>query len=87
MRALALEALELLQLPQLADEDIVPEIDRVVTLRGGRVLHDGPTQEVLRGAPCASCSGSTSGCRRSAGCACCCRAFDIPVPPDGSSLP
>ena len=28
-------------------EDIVPEIDRVVTLRHGRVLHDGPAREVL----------------------------------------
>lgn len=32
-------------------EDIVPEIDRVVTLRGGRVLHDGPKAEVLQPAP------------------------------------
>lgn len=32
-------------------EDIVPEIDRVVTLRRGRVLHDGPAGEVLRGGP------------------------------------
>ena len=29
-------------------EDIVPEIDRVITLRDGRVLHDGPAGEVLR---------------------------------------
>jgi iron complex transport system ATP-binding protein len=32
-------------------EDIVPEIDRVITLREGRVLHDGPVREVLRPAP------------------------------------
>jgi len=32
-------------------DDVIPEIDRVVTLRGGRVLHDGPTREVLRGGP------------------------------------
>jgi iron complex transport system ATP-binding protein len=32
-------------------EDIVPEIGRVVTLRRGRVLHDGPAREVLREGP------------------------------------
>jgi iron complex transport system ATP-binding protein len=32
-------------------EDIVPEIGRVVTLRGGRVLHDGPAGEVLQEGP------------------------------------
>lgn len=32
-------------------EDVVPEIDRVVTLRAGRVLHDGPREEVLREGP------------------------------------
>jgi iron complex transport system ATP-binding protein len=32
-------------------EDIVPEIDRVITLRAGRVLHDGPAREILREAP------------------------------------
>jgi iron complex transport system ATP-binding protein len=31
-------------------EDVTPEIDRIVTLRDGRVLHDGPTREVLRSA-------------------------------------
>ncbi|HXN56471.1 MAG TPA: ATP-binding cassette domain-containing protein [Myxococcales bacterium] len=29
-------------------EDLVPEIDRIVTLRRGRVLHDGTKQEILR---------------------------------------
>jgi len=32
-------------------DDLIPEIDRVVTLRAGRVLHDGPTREVLRAGP------------------------------------
>ena len=32
-------------------DDIVPEIDRVITLRDGRVLHDGPVREVLRPKP------------------------------------
>ena len=32
-------------------DDIIPEIDRVVTLRDGRILHDGPTREVLRSGP------------------------------------
>jgi iron complex transport system ATP-binding protein len=32
-------------------EDIVPEIDRVVTLRRGRVLHDGPASEILQESP------------------------------------
>lgn len=32
-------------------DDIIPEIDRVVTLREGRILHDGPTREVLRNGP------------------------------------
>jgi len=32
-------------------DDLIPEIDRVVTLRDGRVLHDGPTRVVLRSAP------------------------------------
>lgn len=29
-------------------EDLVPEIDRIVTLRRGRVLHDGTKQQILR---------------------------------------
>ncbi len=32
-------------------EDIMPEIGRVITLRRGRVLHDGPASEVLRAGP------------------------------------
>jgi iron complex transport system ATP-binding protein len=32
-------------------DDLIPEIDRIVTLRDGRVLHDGPTREVLRTGP------------------------------------
>jgi iron complex transport system ATP-binding protein len=32
-------------------DDIIPEIGRVVTLRDGRILHDGPTREVLRSGP------------------------------------
>ena len=32
-------------------DDLIPEIDRVVTLRDGRVLHDGPTREILRSGP------------------------------------
>jgi iron complex transport system ATP-binding protein len=32
-------------------EDIVPEIDRVVTLQRGRVLHDGPRDQVLQPGP------------------------------------
>jgi len=32
-------------------EDVVPEIGRVITLRRGRVLHDGPPDEVLRPEP------------------------------------
>jgi iron complex transport system ATP-binding protein len=31
-------------------EDLIPEIDRVITLRAGRVLHDGPIRKVLRSA-------------------------------------
>src|SRR5438132_7933263 len=32
-------------------DDVIPEIDRIVTLRDGRVLHDGPTREILRSGP------------------------------------
>jgi len=32
-------------------DDVIPEIDRVVTLRDGRVLHDGRTEDVLRSGP------------------------------------
>jgi len=32
-------------------EDIVPEVDRVVTLCGGRVRHDGSKEEILRAGP------------------------------------
>jgi len=32
-------------------EDIVPDIDRVVTLRQGKVLHDGPRAQVLQAGP------------------------------------
>jgi len=32
-------------------DDVIGEIDRVVTLRDGRILHDGPTREVLRPGP------------------------------------
>src|SRR5437899_1237905 len=32
-------------------EDVTPEIDRIVTRRDGRVLHDGPTREILRSGP------------------------------------
>jgi iron complex transport system ATP-binding protein len=32
-------------------EDIVPEVGRVVTLRAGRVRHDGPKEEILRAGP------------------------------------
>jgi len=32
-------------------DDLIPEVDRVVTLRDGQILHDGPTREVLRSAP------------------------------------
>ncbi len=32
-------------------DDVIPEIDRIVTLREGRVLHDGPTREILRSGP------------------------------------
>ena len=32
-------------------EDIVPEISRVITLRRGSVLHDGPPGEILREGP------------------------------------
>jgi iron complex transport system ATP-binding protein len=32
-------------------EDIVPEIERVVTIRRGRVLHDGPKAEILKPGP------------------------------------
>lgn len=32
-------------------EDIVPEFERVVTLRRGRVLHDGSREEILRPGP------------------------------------
>ena len=32
-------------------DDVIPEIDRVVTLRDGHILHDGPTREVLRSGP------------------------------------
>jgi iron complex transport system ATP-binding protein len=32
-------------------DDLIPEIDRIVTLRDGRVLHDGPTREILRSGP------------------------------------
>ena len=32
-------------------DDVIPEIDRIVALRDGRVLHDGPTREILRSGP------------------------------------
>ena len=32
-------------------DDLIPEVDRVVTLRDGRVLHDGPVRQVLRPGP------------------------------------
>ena len=32
-------------------DDVIPEIDRVVTLRDGHILHDGPTRQVLRSGP------------------------------------
>src|SRR3989441_338134 len=32
-------------------EDVTPEIDRIVTLRDGHILHDGPTRDVLRSGP------------------------------------
>ena len=32
-------------------DDLIPEIERVVTLRDGRVLQDGPTREILRSGP------------------------------------
>lgn len=32
-------------------DDVIPEIDRIVTLRDGRILHDGPTREILRSRP------------------------------------
>jgi iron complex transport system ATP-binding protein len=32
-------------------DDVIPDIDRIITLRDGRILHDGPTREVLRPEP------------------------------------
>ena len=32
-------------------DDVIPEIDRIVTLRDGRILHDGPTREILQSGP------------------------------------
>jgi iron complex transport system ATP-binding protein len=50
MRALVRDGRSLLLVTHTLD-DIIPEIDRVVTLRDGRILHDGPTREVLRSGP------------------------------------
>jgi iron complex transport system ATP-binding protein len=50
MRRLAARGVSLLLVTHEL-EDIVPEIDRVVTLRAGRVLHDGPRAEVLQPGP------------------------------------
>jgi iron complex transport system ATP-binding protein len=47
MRRLARDGKSLLLVTHTLD-DLIPEIDRVVTLRDGRILHDGPTREVLR---------------------------------------
>lgn len=32
-------------------DDLIPEIDRIVTLRDGHILHDGPTREILAARP------------------------------------
>ena len=32
-------------------EEVIPEIERVVLLRGGRILADGPRADLLRDAP------------------------------------
>ena len=50
MRRLARDGKSLVLVTHTLD-DVIPEIDRVVTLRGGRILHDGPTREVLRAGP------------------------------------
>jgi iron complex transport system ATP-binding protein len=50
MRRLAAQGVSLLLVTHEL-EDIVPDIDRVVTLRAGRLLHDGPRAEVLRPGP------------------------------------
>lgn len=46
MRKLAAEGVGLLLITHHLD-DIIPEIDRVVLLRGGKIAFDGPKQEVL----------------------------------------
>ena len=50
MRRLAGDGKSLVLVTHTLD-DLIPEIDRVITLRDGRVLHDGPTREVLRSGP------------------------------------
>jgi len=50
MRRLARAGRSLLLVTHTLD-DVIPEIDRIVTLRGGRILHDGPTRDVLRPGP------------------------------------
>ena len=50
MRRLAAAGKSLVLVTHTLD-DLIPEIDRVVTLRDGRILHDGPTREVLRPGP------------------------------------
>ena len=41
-------------------EEIVPEIDRVILLQGGRIVADGPKAEVLTGERLSRCSACRS---------------------------
>ena len=50
MRRLAAAGKSLVLVTHTLD-DVIPEIDRVVTLRDGHILHDGPTRDVLRSGP------------------------------------
>lgn len=49
VRSLAREGVTIVLVTH-ALEDVIPEIERAVVLRGGRVLHDGPKREVLSSA-------------------------------------
>jgi iron complex transport system ATP-binding protein len=50
MRRLARDGKSLVLVTHTLD-DLIPEIDRVITVRDGRVLHDGRTREILRKGP------------------------------------
>lgn len=50
MRRLAAEGITLVLVTHHIEE-VIPEIARVVLLRGGRIIADGPRDDLLRDAP------------------------------------